>query len=130
MKYALRALEESVRISPDFADAYRELGSVYREIGDDDAALQACQQVVSLDPGDEVAQYNLGEIYLVKRMRKEAEAAFAKAVEIRPGFAEAHYQLGRIYVLNNDMESAFHEYGILVGLDRRLASKLFDEIYE
>jgi len=41
-----------------------------------------------------------------------------------------HYGLGLIYLILDDKGSAFEVYKILKELDRDLANKLFDLIYE
>ena len=130
MNFALRAFEEAKRINPDLEEVHYSLGLVNMEMGLDQAAIQAFKDVLRINPGNADAHYKIGKVYLGQHSKKEAKLAFVEATNIRPDFAEAHYELGSIYIMFNDIDSAFDEYRLLIDLDRKLAYKLFNQIYK
>jgi len=60
----------------------------------------------------------------------EAVESYKRAIQIKPGLAEAHLNLGMTYLRIGDRGSALEEYKILKGLDKDMANKLFNLIYE
>jgi tetratricopeptide (TPR) repeat protein len=61
---AATQLEAAVRIRPDFADAWSDLGQARSQLSDDAGALTAFEHAVAANPKDAVAQYRLGSEYL------------------------------------------------------------------
>ncbi len=130
IQYSIRALNQAIKINPGFAEAHFSLGLIYKGLGRDNLALEAFKNAVRINPDNASAHNFLGEIYLALRLKKEAKEAFMKATKIKPDFAEAHYNLGSVYVMFDDIGSALEEYKILIDLDRRLAYRLFNQIYK
>jgi tetratricopeptide (TPR) repeat protein len=56
--------------------------------------------------------------------------SYRQAIRLKPSLAEAHLNLGMSYLRLGDKGSAIEEYKILKGLDRELANRLFNLIYE
>jgi clan AA aspartic protease (TIGR02281 family) len=102
-KKAIKAFEQTVRNSPDNAEAYRWLGMSYLKLGDNE---------IMTDPGilDRAVEY------------------FTKALNINPNLAEAHYNLGITYLALHNKEAAIKEYEILKTLNEELANLLFVRI--
>ncbi len=61
---ALRSLNQAVRLRPDLAEAWSDLGETRKAKLDDRGALAAFNKAVDLNPADAVAQYRLGAEYL------------------------------------------------------------------
>jgi tetratricopeptide (TPR) repeat protein len=61
---AATLLEAAVRLRPDFAEAWSELGQARKQLLDDAGALTAFEHAVSANPSDAVARYRLGAEYL------------------------------------------------------------------
>ena len=61
---ATQLLEAAVRLQPNFAEAWSELGQARKQLLDDAGALTAFEHAVSANPNDAVAQYRLGAEYL------------------------------------------------------------------
>jgi tetratricopeptide (TPR) repeat protein len=57
---AVAALEKAVKLRPDFAEAWSDLGEGRRNLSDDRGALTAFQRAVELSPDDAVAQTRCG----------------------------------------------------------------------
>jgi hypothetical protein len=74
--------ESALRIKPDYATAYRNLGALYLEAGDWGRAEEHLSQAVSFDPKDFEAFFQLGQLRLRQGRRAEAAVAFQQAVNI------------------------------------------------
>jgi tetratricopeptide (TPR) repeat protein len=61
---ALRCLNQAVKLRPDLAEAWSDLGETRKAKLDDHGALTAFKRAVDLNPVDPVAQYRLGAEYL------------------------------------------------------------------
>jgi tetratricopeptide (TPR) repeat protein len=70
---ALAALENAVRLRPDYVEAWSELGAIRQLLLDDAGALQALEHATALRPTDAEAQYRLGLQY--RRMGQPHQAA-------------------------------------------------------
>jgi len=57
---AVSDLEQAVKLRPDFAEAWSDLGEARRNLLDDPGALEAFQRAVELTPEDAVAQTRCG----------------------------------------------------------------------
>lgn len=92
---AIRHLEESVRIRPDFALALSDLGRLHLLNGDVDQAVSLLGKAIVANPELPQAHHNLGTALLGQGEADEAEAHFRRALGGWPDFAEAHYGLGK-----------------------------------
>ena len=77
-------LREAVRIKPDFAEAWSDLGQARRTLLDDAGALAAFKRAVALSPNDPVALTRLGAEYLHEGQLKSAIATLDKSYRIDP----------------------------------------------
>src|SRR5262249_11880672 len=91
---ALAAYREALRLKPDYAWAYNEIGLAQYRAGRLDEAVTAYRQALLFLPKDAVIHDNLGQAYFRRRQLDEAAAAFRKAVELDPHFASAQWRLG------------------------------------
>ncbi|MGA7410054.1 MAG: tetratricopeptide repeat protein [Bryobacteraceae bacterium] len=81
---AVRHLELAVKLSPDMAEAWTDLGQVRKQLQDDPGALAAEKRSVELNPGDAIAQYRLGAEYLHQDQVKLAVEHLQAAARIDP----------------------------------------------
>ena len=79
---AIKEFEKAVKLDPEFADAYYNLGSIYRYTGDLNKAEEAFQKVLSINNNDTSVNYDLGLIYIQKKDYKKA-LSFLKLVNQR-----------------------------------------------
>jgi tetratricopeptide (TPR) repeat protein len=84
MGKAASELEIAVKLRPDYAQAWSDLGGVQRVRGDPEGAQQALERAVALDPDDETAQYRLGLQYLENRQPHRAIGCFNKVLQHGP----------------------------------------------
>lgn len=93
---ALATYQQALALSPNDANLYNEIGSVYAETGKTAEAQQAFQKSAELNPaGASKAYFNLGATLYNSGKMDDAAAAFKKATELDPKFADAYALLGR-----------------------------------
>ena len=117
-------------IKPDDADTHYDLGFAYAQRGRYTEAIEAFKQTIRIKPDYAKAHYNLGLAYRKLGRYTEAIEANKQAIRIKPDYAIAHSNLGEAYFELGDKDSALAEYKILKDLDKDLANKLFNLIYE
>ncbi|HJV66355.1 MAG TPA: tetratricopeptide repeat protein [Geomonas sp.] len=61
---AIRHFSESLRINPNQAEGYRNLGTVYQSTGNNLQAINCFREAVRLSPGDVEGHFRLGYAYL------------------------------------------------------------------
>jgi len=127
---AIKAFKQAIRIKPDYAKAHYGLGLTYGSLGRYDEAIEAYKQAIRIKPDFAEAHYFLGVAYRKLGLYTEAIKSFKQAIRINPDYAEAHCNLGVAYWFLGDRGSALDEYRILKELDKDLANKLFNLIYE
>ncbi len=101
---AIKSLEQTVEIYPDYAPACSRLGfrllfSVHMGWTDREHGLPAGRRhavrAIALDDCNSWAQIALGYLRLMEWRTEESIAAFRRAVELNPNSAKAHGDLGR-----------------------------------
>ncbi len=60
---AIVDLRKAVELMPDFVDAYRELGGIYKTTGQYEEALPQYIEVVRIQPDDAESRFALGLVY-------------------------------------------------------------------
>ncbi len=112
MEEAEPAFRETIRIKPDFAEAYFKLGNVMSGLGRLDEAESMLKRAVEIQPDFHQAYNNLGNLLRFTGRTGEAEAAFRNAVASKPDFPEALNNLGILLVEEGrakEAETAFRE---------------------
>ena len=107
---AIRHLEESVRIRPDFALALSDLGRLHFLNGDVARAVALFDRAIAASPEIPQAHHNLGTVLLAQRKPDEAEAHFHRALKEWPDFAEAHYGLGEVLEARSESAGALEHF--------------------
>jgi Flp pilus assembly protein TadD len=134
---SLVALQKSVELNPQDAEAHNNLGITLQELGKLDEAEISYRQAIELKPDYAEAQYNLG-ITLTKLGRlNEAEASYGKAITLKPDYVKAHHNLGntlkklgkldkaeasyrKAIELKPDFAEAHHNLGVMLQVLGRL----------
>lgn len=97
-------------LDPTHADAWINLGVLYRATGRFDAAVAALRRGVALRPEDAAAWSNLGNALRAAGRLDEAKTAHLTAVDRAPGTPSAHYNLGIALKDLGELEAAAHCY--------------------
>ncbi len=98
-----------VRTAPDSAKAHFNLGVIYQDEGDDDAAMAQFRRALKIYEwaGNANAALGIGLIYDRRHQMDLAIEWFRKALEIEPGLSDAHTHLcGALFVTGRPAEAA------------------------
>jgi tetratricopeptide (TPR) repeat protein len=93
---ALRAYLRALEIDPAHADAHINLGRLYHDVGNFEAAETHYRAGLKARPDDVTAAFNLGVALEDLGRLDEAVGAFQRAVKNDPGLADAYYNLSRL----------------------------------
>jgi len=103
---ARRNFEASMRIKPDSAEPYRELGRLELSTGHPDRAIPLLHKANSMDP-DEVTTAALAT---AENRVPEAVEAYRKAIARDPDVAELYNDLGALLGRSGDDNGALEQY--------------------
>lgn len=103
---ALSAYDATLKLQPDKAGAFTNIGVVYYQTGKLDEAIGQFKKALGLDPQDAETHYLLGAAYVQKDNLPDAEAEFNTALSLKPELAPAHIGLGNIHLLNQKYDLA------------------------
>lgn len=96
LQAAHEAYLAALRLDPEFADAYVNLGRLAHQQGQSAEAARLYQRAIASDPNDPIAHYNLAIALEDQADLQAAVAHYSSALEIDPSFADAHFNLSRI----------------------------------
>ncbi|MGH9340360.1 MAG: tetratricopeptide repeat protein [Acidobacteriota bacterium] len=94
---AIKHLEKSLEIHPDFYLAYNSLAVQYLHLGQREQAVQALEKSISLKPEYAVSYRNLGVIHLQELAFERSLQPLRKALDLEPDNAETMVILGESY---------------------------------
>jgi len=101
-KKALKLIDQSEKIAPDFVEVYASRAVVLMKMKQLKKAEEVLKKAIELDANHFSAQKNLGYLYLITKREPEAVAPLQKAIEINSSDAsslgflgEALYQTGK-----------------------------------
>lgn len=91
-KEALPLLQKAVRIDPGLARAHLDLGILYSEAGQREAALEQLKEAAKLAPTDVNVHWRLAKLYMAMGKRDEAKAEFAKTKSLNEAAENTIFQ--------------------------------------
>lgn len=86
-------LQEAIRISPTFADAYSNMGNTLKEMQDVQGALQCYTRAIQINPAFADAHSNLASIHKDSGNIPEAIQSYRTALKLKPDFPDAYCNL-------------------------------------
>eukprot|EP00605_Chrysophyceae_sp_TOSAG23-4_P000760 GSChrysophyteH1.ASY1.ANO1.849.1 assembled CDS len=98
--------QQCVRVDPNFAEGYSNLGNALKELGDVKAAVQFYLKAIKLKPRYSDAYNNLAGAYMQLGQTEEAQETYQMALTLNPGLVDAHSNLGNLYKASGDLEAA------------------------
>ncbi|WP_150107085.1 tetratricopeptide repeat protein [Halothece sp. PCC 7418] len=94
---AISLCRQILKLDPNFALAYHNLGKALAAIGDLETAAETYQQAITLEPSSALAYANLGSIYAKKEKWQDALKCYQKAIELKPDLAGVYRNLARVW---------------------------------
>jgi tetratricopeptide (TPR) repeat protein len=91
---AVAALQQALRVQPDYAEAYSKLGSTYFRQGRHDEAAASYRQAIAIKPASSAFHRDLGSVLVAQGKFQEAEAVCREAVGLQPADPGSHNTLG------------------------------------
>jgi tetratricopeptide (TPR) repeat protein len=88
--------KETLRLDPQRAGAYVNLGAVHSRQGTFDEAIKCLRKAIQIDPKRAEAYYNLGLIYRRQNHSELAVQAYREALHLNPKMADTHYNLANV----------------------------------
>ncbi|MDH4264423.1 MAG: tetratricopeptide repeat protein [Deltaproteobacteria bacterium] len=124
---ALKAFEESAKLSPDTPIAHYWMGMTYFYKKETEKAIAKFKKVLDIEPKNYHARAMIGKILSFDKAKlDEAIVELQKSLEMSPDYTEAHFDLGRIYALKGDMNRAMAEFGIIFRAEPQYAFYHFE----
>jgi tetratricopeptide (TPR) repeat protein len=119
MDEAVEAYQRVIELSPEWVEAYINLGvALYHQRRLDDAQ-NSFLAAVALDPSNAICRYNLGCVYEEVGMIDEAIENLRCAIRAMPNHADAHFNLALAYEKKGDPARAREHWSLYLKHDPR-----------
>ncbi len=129
---AIIELSESIVRKPDQIHAYLALAKIYSKQNDIQKVIETYEMACDYRPLDEGIKMSLAQVYFTYTEDgshyKDAIRVLKSILDVNENNALARYYLALAYTLDDDLESAEKELGVLTGLNQNLAERLYQEI--
>jgi tetratricopeptide (TPR) repeat protein len=134
-KSAAATLQRAIKIYPQYAAAYNNLGVVYARIGDRSRELEALEQAITIDSRYAPAHLNLARMDIAANKFPEAEVELKQAASLEPAdgvtlvllsyveymdrhFDDAVSDCRKVHALN-DVPHAFAHWTAAIALEQK-----------
>lgn len=114
---AAKLYRQAIRLRPDFANAWVNLGNIHYRKGDVRKAETHYRKALAFDDRSPDANYNLGFLKLEQGHLDVAITHLRIAIEEDPEFADAHFNLAMAYVQCGWPQKAAPHWRIYLGLE-------------
>lgn len=122
-------LREAVRVAPEFAEAYANLGFLLNKRGASGEAEVCYRRSIALNPGYAKIHMNLGALLANQKLFEEAEAAYNLAIALSPRSAVSWSNLGALYACMKREREAEQCYRTAMDLDENYGTARFNLSY-
>jgi Flp pilus assembly protein TadD len=114
---AIKYLNRSIEIYPQFADAHVQKGIAYYHKKDLGKALESYNKAYELNPNDPVVNNNIGTVLFESGQYGESLEYFLRAVEFNNAYAEAYMNAGSAYGVLQNYEMAINYFNLCLRYD-------------
>jgi len=115
---AISLYEEMLRMDPDYAPGYINLGTIHFHLKQFVRAEELYRAATEKDPGYVLAFFDLGNVLDELERPDESIAAYRRAVELAPRYADAHYNLALAYERKGERRAALRHWHSYARLDK------------
>lgn len=88
---ALERLQKATQIYSKYAEAFNEIGLVYRNMSQNEEARKAFEQAIAADPAWTGAYLNLASLQLASNQAQELLETSSKVLRLNPSLGPAHF---------------------------------------
>lgn len=96
---AIDYFNKAVKIDPEFAFAWDNLGVNYRKLNQYDKAIESYKKSLEIDPNGSMPLQNIAVVYIYKKEYQNAIKAYEKLAERDKTNPEIYYGLGNVYAM-------------------------------
>ncbi len=112
------AYQQALRLSPDHADAYLNLGAMLCELGRSDEAIALYGAAVENCPGVPLLHFNRAVAYEDTGDSKSALASYEACLDLDPDIADAHFNAARLHEQLGHVQLALRHFNAYRRLER------------
>ncbi|MBF0602713.1 MAG: tetratricopeptide repeat protein [Nitrospirae bacterium] len=105
---------QAIQISPEYIDAWFNLGNLYHALGHGKQAEEAFRHILRIQPDHAQTHNNLGIVLNQQGQLEHAEASLRRALHLKADYAEAHNNLGVVLNRQNRFEEAQNAFRLAV----------------
>ena len=140
MDAAVQEYGEAIRLNPNLAEGYYNLGLALQKQGQNEAAITAYRQALVVEPTMANAQYNLGLVLYQQGQNEDAIAAYQQSINLDSNNADAYFNLamalqeqGDLIIIRTHMEdNNWVKISIIdngPGIKEDICKKLYDPFF-
>lgn len=107
---ALKRYRSAVKLYPEYAEAYNNMGVLYAYLNENQNALRALRKAVRIIPNYASAHSSLARLYDMMGKYDRAIAGYRKAIELNPNDAVIHNNLGAALFNRGEFDDALKAY--------------------
>ena len=85
-----KEFERAIKMDPNYADAYNNLGAVYYQDHQVKQAIKQYQKAININPAFATYHSNLGTAYMERKDFDKAASEYARALQLDPDIFEPH----------------------------------------
>jgi len=126
VKEAEKAWKKVLELEPENAEAWNNLGVLYRKYGDKEKALAAFQEAENKAPDRPDIPYNIGNLYKSNGDLDKAVTYYNRAIQVDPDYAPAFNNLGTLYESKKERDKALEVFRRGLSADSGDASLRFN----
>jgi len=112
-----RELRRALELDPKNAVAYHDLGAIFFEKGDFEAALPYFEKAANLEPTSEATREHLGIAYMKLGRAEDAARELEAAVALKPDNADLRLGYGKALLQVGDAQGALQQFYKSIELD-------------
>ncbi|PPR13731.1 MAG: Photosystem I assembly protein Ycf3, partial [Alphaproteobacteria bacterium MarineAlpha12_Bin1] len=103
---AIKYYREVIRLKPDYAHAYNNLGVAFQNKGNHSEAVIQSKQAIDINPEYAEAYYNLANSLRIQKDYSGAILNFKQALELKDDYVEAYNNLGIVLRVVGELEES------------------------
>ena len=107
---AIDSYKQAIKIKPDYAEAYSNMGNALKDKGELDAAIDNYKQAIKIKPDYAEAYSNMGNVLKEKGELNAAIDSYKQAIKIKPDYVKAYYNMGVVLKSKGELDASIDSY--------------------